>query len=120
MTMSVSAELLQKTTINHRHGERRRTFALVEIKCRQGKCPGLMYNISRDGMYVLSKNVPKLHKRVDICISLFNRKGSPVVIPGMVVHRSNHGFGVLFRELDDTTRGVVNKLLGRYRDFNVF
>jgi Tfp pilus assembly protein PilZ len=116
MNMSVSAEQFHKTIINHRQGKRHRTFSLVEIKCRHGSSPGLMYNISRDGMYVLSTNVPKLNDSVQICISLFNKR-KPVIIPGMVVHCNKHGFGLLFRELDDSALEVVKKYLHRKKLF---
>jgi len=112
MNMSVSAAQLQRTMINHRQGRRVRTFALVEIKSRNGHSHGLMYNLSRDGMYVVSKTVPNLHDSIDICLSSFIDQDTYAVIPGMVIHRSKYGFGVLFRELDSNARQVVRSYLG--------
>lgn len=112
MNMSVSAEQLQRTMINHRQGKRIRTFALVEIKSRNGHSPGLMYNLSGDGMYVVSKTIPNLHDSIDICVTSFKSQDTYAVIPVMVIHRSKYGFGVLFRELDSKAREVVRSYRG--------
>jgi hypothetical protein len=112
MNMSVSAAQLQRAIINHRQGKRVRTFALVEIKSRKGLSNGLMYNLSRDGMYVVSKTIPNLHDSIGICLSSYKDQDTYAVIPVMVIHRSKYGFGVLFRELDSNAREVVKSYLG--------
>jgi len=112
MNMSVGTARLQRTMINHRQGKRIRTFELVEIKSRNGLSPGLMYNISHDGMYVVSKTIPNLHDSIDICMTSSKNQDTCVMIPVMVIHRSKYGFGVLFRELDSNAREVVRGYLG--------
>lgn len=101
------------TNIDHRQGSRRRTLALVEIGCGDGQwAAGLVHNISPDGMFVVTESAPAVNSCVDINVVLCMAANVPLRIAGLVVHRSQSGFGMMFRELDGVARAFVEKCLG--------
>lgn len=105
--------------MDHREGIRRRALALVKIQYGNGfnyNCgSGLMYDISPDGMFVLSELVPNVNDSVEIWMSLSIEENTPVRIPAMVVHCSKNGFGLMFRELDNEVRVYLSEILSRYQ-----
>ena len=97
--------------MNHRQGSRRKALVLVEVCWRNGQsASGLMYNLSHDGMFVVSDVDLEMNKFVDVV--LHPEGESPVRIPGLVVHQNNNGFGLLFQQLDSAAQAFVEKYLG--------
>lgn len=97
--------------MDHRQTLRCRALTLVDIHGRRGCSAGLVYDVSHNGMFVLSEAIPEINDRVDIHMALSSDGGSPVRVPGRVVHRGKNGFGVRFRELGSSARGTVKKFL---------
>ena len=101
--------------MEHRHGVRRRSLAMADIKCRDSETiVGLMYNISHDGMFILSPKARQVGGKVEISLKMPSDSGLPVTIPGFVIHRNQTGIGVMFLDLDNSARSVVNRFLGVY------
>lgn len=105
--------------MDHREGIRRRALALVKIQYGHGYnynySGGLMYDISHDGMFVLSELVPNVNDSVEVWMSLSIDDDTPIRIPAMVVHCNKNGFGLMFRELDNNARFYLSEILSRYR-----
>jgi hypothetical protein len=96
--------------MDYRQGSRRRALVLIEIHWLDGKSTaGLIYDIGFNGMFVLSETLPKAHECVDIVMTAAGNR--LIRIPGLVIHQRNHGFGLLFRRLDTSTRAFVEKYL---------
>lgn len=96
--------------MEHRHGARYKALALADIQYRDGRRTGLIYNISNDGMFVLTDAPEEVTGGVELYISS-DGKGRAVRIPGLVVHNNNNGFGMIFRDLDDAARTLLDKYL---------
>jgi len=96
--------------MEHRHGARHNALALADIRCRNGQRTGLVYNISNDGMFVLTEEPDEVTGGVELYITS-DGEGRAVRIPGLVVHNNNNGFGMIFRELDDAARTLVDRYL---------
>lgn len=95
--------------MDHRLGRRRRTRTLVEVRSGRGvRAAGLVCNISCDGMFVLCEPTPEINDSVDVYMSMGLKS---VRIPGFVVHRRTNGVGMIFRDLDEPARAVVEKCL---------
>jgi hypothetical protein len=62
-------------------------------------------------MFVLSEDPPGVNKCVDIVLMAAGSNVPAVRFPGMVIHHSNDGFGVLFRQLGSDARTFVAKCL---------
>lgn len=104
----IKPERSQKAKMERRLSIRRRKLMLVMLDQRNGQSAGgLIYDLSADGMFIVSKTRPNVNKRIEVMLSAVNNK--PVRIPGLVVHRRNHGFGVTFLQLDRATRALVEK-----------
>ena len=105
--------------MEHRQQRRHRAFTLAEIKVHsQSHLIGLVYNVSHDGIFVLSTIAPKVNIIVDICISLPGKKKFLAPVSGIIVHRSKNGFGLMFCEQRRATRLFVDRLLRSYVDLN--
>jgi hypothetical protein len=88
-------------------------MVLARIRWRNDQSAiGLMYDISPDGMFLLSVCGPAPSTCVEVDILLAPGQRSAVSIPGLVVHRRQHGFGVIFRALDGPARAFVKHCLG--------
>lgn len=97
--------------MEHRHARRCRALALAETQdCNGQRDARLIYNISREGMFLLGEKTPELNSCVDIYLSQ-PREEASVRIPGLVVHGGRGGFGVMFTQLDHSARTLVEKLL---------
>jgi hypothetical protein len=95
--------------VNHRHGSRRLVQTLVQIRHHSGLlAKGLVCNISRDGMFILCDAVPEINTGVEIDMP---KGATSVRIPGFVMHRNVNGFGMMFRDLDSSTRVLVDDYL---------
>jgi len=98
--------------IEHRLGSRHRVMMLVKVHNNSGRCTaGLLYDLSADGMFVLSEEPPLVNKCVDIEFALSPAGGMAVTIKGIVVHRSRTGFGLMFREPDDPALDLLGACL---------
>ena len=101
--------------MEHRRRGRHRTFALIQFQSyRQQHSTGLVYNINRYGAYILSTCAPKLDEMVDICLSIHADDQSITPVSGIVVHRNEIGFGIMFCHQETETRQLVNKLSNYY------
>ncbi len=99
--------------MDHRQGGRCHVMVMARIRWRDDQSAiGLMYDISPDGMFLLSVRGPAPNNCVEVDILLAPGQRSAVSIPGLVVHRSQHGFGVMFRALDGPARAFVKHCLG--------
>jgi len=91
--------------MDHRHAKRHRSFCLVDIHCDNKTASGLVYNSSRQGLYVLSQLHVHQNQYIEIQAhdqdSACNEK---VSISGFVVHQNNNGFGLVFCNPDDAAR----------------
>lgn len=106
--------------MEHRQRRRHRTFTLVEIKDNnQHDITGLAYNVSRDGIFVLSTTAPKVNITVDICISIPAKEKLLKPISGIVVHRSKNGFGLMFCKQNGATWLLVEELLNGYMELEL-
>jgi hypothetical protein len=98
--------------IEHRLGSRHRVMMLVKVHKNSGRCTaGLLYNLSADGMFVLSEEPPLVNKCVDIEFALSPAGNMAVTIKGIVVHRRKTGFGLMFREPDDPALDLLDACL---------
>lgn len=108
------SRLLDKRSedMDHRHGERVRALALVRVSHsdRAGEYrAGLLYNISQDGMFVLSDMRPSINASIDVYIQFANNRIN-LCLPGQVVHASDHGFGLIFRQINKKNRWLISVL----------
>ncbi|WP_322567056.1 PilZ domain-containing protein [Thiohalophilus sp.] len=103
--------------MEHRHGERVRALALVRV-CRSdraGECrAGLLYNISQDGIFVLSNMRPAINTGLDVYIQSADNRIN-LCLPGQVVHANGHGFGLMFRRLNTQNRWLIRLFHENYR-----
>lgn len=103
--------------MEHRHGERVRALALVRVCQSDGadEClPGLLYNVSQDGIFVLSNMQPTINASLDVYIQLAGHFMN-VCLPGQVVHANGHGFGMIFRRMNRQNQWLVSLLHANYR-----
>ena len=106
--------------MEHRQRKRHRAFTLAEVKGHKKHCmTGLVYNVSRDGIFILTTIAPKVDRIVNISISIPETEMVLVPISGIVVHRSSNGFGLMFCEERETTWQLVDKLLRRYMELTL-
>ena len=103
--------------MDHRHGERVRVLTLVRV-CQSdgaGECrAGLIYNISQDGMFVLSIMRPVINASLDVYFQLAGNFMN-VCFPGQVVHANDHGFGLIFRRVNRQNRWLISLLYENHR-----
>lgn len=103
--------------MEHRHGERVRTLALIRIcqSDRKDRCwAGLLYNISQDGMFVVSERLPAINDSLDVYVQLAESYMN-VCLPGQVVHANGHGFGMIFRQTNRQSERLIRLLLENRR-----
>lgn len=97
--------------VEHRHGVRRRAFALAEIFTKSGiHLTGLIYNVSRDGMFILTDSKVHIRGYVEIHLPKIIRDNKPFKISGLVIHHSGIGFGLMFSRATNETIEFVDKL----------
>ena len=99
--------------MDHRHGERHHTFTLVKVRCNNRDVPGLVYNCSRQGAFVLSTATMKKGQFIEILTEdSFGKK--IVSISGLVVHQGKSGFGLLFCQPNGIARRFAKKITNRW------
>lgn len=107
--------------MDNRHGERVRALALVRV-CHRGGAgeyrAGLLYNISQDGMFVLSNMRPALNASLDIYIQ-YADDCINLCLPGQVVHTCDHGFGLIFRQINKQNRWLIKVLQENQRAMGI-
>jgi hypothetical protein len=97
--------------MDHRQGRRRRVFRLVQVQQWGSQSQGgILYNLSRDGLFVVSAFKPDLYKRATILVPAAD--GPPTRLSGLVIHHNGSGFGLLFQQLDGGARSFVKNCLG--------
>lgn len=100
--------------MDHRQGIRRRSLLLAEIQPRYGQADaGLIYDIGSNGMFVISRARPGVNKCINVEFSATGDRS--VRITGLVVHQNDHGFGMLFQQLQGEARAFVENYLTTYR-----
>lgn len=100
--------------VENRHGVRCPAFALVEIRSKSGiQLTGLIYNVSRDGMFVLTDTRLAIKGYVNIRLPQITKNNEPIQISGLVIHRNEVGFGLMFGRLDKEAHMVIEKLTSR-------
>jgi hypothetical protein len=98
--------------IDHRQGVRHRVLTLVKVYHSDNRCAaGLLYDLSADGMLVLSEVQPDVNQRVNIEFPLSPAWGMAITIKGIVVHCRKSGFGLVFREPDDPALSMLGECL---------
>jgi len=103
--------------MEHRHLRRHRAFALVQlIDYSEKYTSGLVYNISLNGAFILSIATPTVDTIIHITISAPAIGTLLVPISGIVVHRNNNGFGLMFCKQERATRLLVDKLSNSYAE----
>jgi hypothetical protein len=92
--------------MEHRVGKRHRAFRLVTV-LQDGIADGsgLLYNVSRNGMFVLTRHPVGTNLCIDIVLPVPD--GTPVRLSTLIVHRSDHGLGLIFRHLDLVAAAAV-------------
>lgn len=90
--------------MDHRQGIRHPASGKVEIHSWEGRSSGIVRDISSEGMFVLSQARVAVNENVEIFLLW---SGNNTRIPGMVVHCHEQGFGLIFRDLEDTIRSSV-------------
>lgn len=111
--LSLSAAARPVRTKDHRRqGVRQRVMTLVKVYHSDNRCvAGLLYELSADGMFVLSEVQPEVNQRVDIEFPLSPAWGMALTIKGIVVHCRKSGFGLVFREPDDPALSLLGECL---------
>lgn len=110
--LRTGGDMSAPAAMEHRQGARCRVMLLARVRWRDGKAAaGLVYDISPDGMFVLSVRGPAPRSCVELDIRSGAGRSTDVSIPGLVVYRRAHGFGLLFRGLDDSAREFVERCL---------
>jgi hypothetical protein len=94
--------------MDHRNGKRHRSFSLVNIRCNDTEASGLVYNSSRQGLFVVSQAAVQNNQYVEI-LAKDASVAELVSIPGFVVHHNNIGFGLVFCDPDSDARRFVYK-----------
>lgn len=98
--------------IDHRQCTRHRVLTLVKVYHSDNRCTaGLLYDLSADGMLVLSEVQPCVNRPVNIEFPLSPAWGMAITIKGIVVHCRNSGFGLMFREPDDPALTMLGECL---------
>lgn len=95
--------------MDHRQGERHNSFSLVKVRCNGQDVTGLVYNCSRQGVFILSTAAVKKNQYVELLAE--NSSNNLITrIPGLVVHCNKGGFGLVFCKPDSEAREFVSKI----------
>jgi hypothetical protein len=99
-----------------RHDERRarkraRGYFQAEWELPEGRDAGLVRDISTGGCYVQGGRKVTVGSPVRLVVEM--PSGNWIKALGVVAHRSPSGFGIRFRELNETARAEIEALLNR-------
>lgn len=98
--------------MERRQQSRRQALLLTEIRVPGGqRARGLIYNVSQDGMFVLTRSALDLEQNVYVQLPALIGQGATVWLVAQVVHRNDHGVGLAFGELTDMVRAMTEALL---------
>jgi hypothetical protein len=99
--------------MEHRQGRRIAARTQVWLQFRdRAVTAATASNIGRGGMFVRTSQRPDANCCLEVLVELPDDRGETAVpVPAMVVHRSRHGVGLMFRELDPQAAKVVECLL---------
>jgi hypothetical protein len=99
--------------MEHRLGRRIPVRIPVWLRFPDGDvCAATAVDISRGGMFVRSPARPDRNSCLRLIMKLPERlQESPVEIPAMVVHRSDGGFGLMFREIEGPVARMLDRLV---------
>ena len=96
--------------MDHRQGARYRAFQLVDLQYDDTERKGaLLYNVSRNGMFILTTAGLGINHCVDVLIPAAVG-GAAVRVSALVVHGSECGLGLIFRDLDEAAAAAVEEL----------
>lgn len=97
--------------MERRQGMRRHALLLTEVKGPGGhSVAGLIYNLSRHGMFVLTTSVLELGQNIYVRVPALAGLSATVWLVGQVVHRNRHGVGVAFEDLTFIARAMTQAL----------
>lgn len=100
--------------MEHRYTERKPVTVNVLVSCpRVGLVRGTTIDVSVGGMFVATDCVA-MPLNAPVTVSFQPNDDRPLVCfqaKGMVVHQKEHGFGLMFDELDPTCRRALRDLL---------
>jgi len=102
--------------MQHRHEQRNPVGAPVQLRFEHGHTvPGLLRNISRNGMDVVTLTKPEAYTCLEVGMATPSAVGAALVwIPMFVVRRSADGIGLMkYKDVDGATHTVVERLLSR-------
>jgi hypothetical protein len=76
-------------------------------------CWGLATNIGSGGIFIETATRPSRNRCVDVHLTIPSsvRRRSTILIPALVVHRTEKGVGLMFRELDQKAQEAIAGLL---------
>lgn len=102
--------------MDHRLGRREPIEIPVRLHFGDGTCArGLALNISRDGMYVATAARPGRTACVDVRMSVGDpSRRRTALFRCFLVHGTAEGFGLMFREVNDTAAALITRLMGGY------
>lgn len=94
--------------MERRKGRRREALLLTKLKTARGQyTAALVYNLSQNGMFVLTKSALERGQNVYIQLPAL---GATIWLAAQVVHRSPYGAGLAFGELSDMARMLIQAL----------
>jgi hypothetical protein len=98
--------------MEHRLDRRVSLSVPVHLRYQDGTASfGTALNISRGGIYVKTA-APWRSGCVDVRMTVSTSSGErAVLLPGLIVHGSRDGFGLMFRQLDQRSQSVVSWLV---------
>ena len=83
--------------MEHRYSWRQRIFAVVEMNNTEiPRLTGMVYNFSFDGAFILCNAPPNIGKFVNIRLITTLESDLLTPVSGIIIHRNEHGFGVMF------------------------
>jgi len=99
--------------MEHRLHQRTPVFIPVRLRfCDGTAIKGIAANLSRGGIFIETPNCAFRRGCGDICMPIPWRRGDcELHIPAFVVHGSEDGIGLMFRELDTDTDEMLRDLI---------
>jgi len=85
--------------MEHRLKLRHRIFSIIEIyNVETPRMTGMIYDFSLDGAFILCTIPPRLGKVVNIRLIAAPVIDHMLPVSGIVIHKNQHGFGMMFCE----------------------
>jgi len=83
--------------MEQRYSRRLRIFATIEVKSTESPSfTGMIYNFCLEGAFILHSMPPTVGKLVNIRLIATPENDLSLPVSGMVIHRNEHGFGLMF------------------------